>query len=135
MNPTLTLLAALLLAPLACAVAMIGRTRMAFSMCASRAAIRINTSSCEKGFHSRETLVIQVSRPGELAAGKTWRVQVRTAPNFPTAFHYPCAIEHEGRLFAIYTVGGRRLVSVNSRSFRSPRCNSRTAEAIGNPKP
>ena len=44
--------------------------------------------------------------PGGLAAGKTWRVQARTAPNFPTAFHYPCAIEHEGRLFVIYTVGG-----------------------------
>jgi len=53
----------------------------------------------------RGTLVIQVSRPGELAAGKTWRVQGRTAPVSPTAFHYPCAVEHEGRLLVIYTVG------------------------------
>jgi hypothetical protein len=59
----------------------------------------------EKGFRSRETLVIQVSRPGELAAAKTWRVQAHTASNSPTAFHYPCAIEHEGRLLVIYTVG------------------------------
>ncbi|MFZ4767784.1 MAG: sialidase family protein [Roseimicrobium sp.] len=59
----------------------------------------------EKGFRSRETLVIQVSRPGELAAAKTWRVQGRTVSDSPSAFHYPCAIEHEGRLFVIYTVG------------------------------
>jgi hypothetical protein len=59
----------------------------------------------DKGFHSRETLVIQVSHPGELAALKTWQVQVRAASDSPTAFHYPCAVEHEGRLFVIYTVG------------------------------
>lgn len=59
----------------------------------------------EKGFRSRETLVIQVSRPGELAAAKTWRVQARTAADSPPAFHYPCAIEHEGHLHVIYTVG------------------------------
>jgi hypothetical protein len=53
----------------------------------------------------RRTLVIQVSRPGELAAEKMWRVQARTASDSPTAFHYPCAIEYEGRLFVLYTVG------------------------------
>jgi hypothetical protein len=59
----------------------------------------------ETGFRSRETLVIGVSRPGELAPTRTWRVQHRTAPDSPTAFHYPCAIEHEGRLLVLYTTG------------------------------
>jgi len=59
----------------------------------------------EDGFRSRETLVIQVSHPGELAAAKTWRVQARTASDSPPAFHYPCAVEHDGRLYVIYTVG------------------------------
>lgn len=59
----------------------------------------------ESGFRSRETLVIQVSRPGELAAGKTWRVQGRTAADPASAFHYPSVIEHAGQLFVIYTVG------------------------------
>ena len=59
----------------------------------------------EKGFRSRETLVIGVSRPGELAPAKIWRVQDRTASDSPTAFHYPCAIEHEGRLLVLYTTG------------------------------
>lgn len=55
--------------------------------------------------HSRGTLVIGVGRPGELALEKIWKVQDRTAPDSPTAFHYPCAIEHEGRLLVLYTVG------------------------------
>ena len=64
----------------------------------------------EKGFRSRETLVIGVSHPGELAAEKMWRVQDRNDPAHPIppgarAFHYPCAIEHEGRLLVLYTVG------------------------------
>lgn len=59
----------------------------------------------EKGFQSRETLAIQVSRPGELAARKTWRVRARTASDSPTDFHYPCAVEHGGRLFVSDTVG------------------------------
>jgi len=59
----------------------------------------------EKGFRSRETLVIRVGRPGELAAANTWRVQARTASDSPPAFHYPCAVEHDGRLHVIYTVG------------------------------
>ena len=59
----------------------------------------------DKGFRSRETLVIQVSRPGELVAAKTWRVQARTAADSPPAFHYPCAVEHDGNLHVIYTVG------------------------------
>jgi hypothetical protein len=59
----------------------------------------------ENGFRSRATLVIGVSRPGELAPARIWRVQDRTAPDSPTAFHYPCAIEHEGRLLVLYTTG------------------------------
>ncbi|MCL4204783.1 MAG: glycoside hydrolase [Pirellulaceae bacterium] len=59
----------------------------------------------ESGFRSRETLVIGVSRPGELAPARIWRVQDRTAPDSPTAFHYPCAVEHEGRLLVLYTIG------------------------------
>jgi hypothetical protein len=64
----------------------------------------------EKGFNSRETLVIGVSRPGETALTKTWCVQNHSTPDRPTASHYPCAIEHEGRLFVLYTagLGGRR---------------------------
>lgn len=58
----------------------------------------------------RGTLVIRVSRPGELAAEKMWRVQDRSDPAYPIppgarAFHYPCAIEHGGRLLVLYTVG------------------------------
>lgn len=59
----------------------------------------------ENGFRSRETLVIQVSRPGEPAAAKTWRVQGRTAADSASAFHYPSVVEHAGQLFVIYTVG------------------------------
>lgn len=59
----------------------------------------------ESGFRSRETLVIGVSRPGELAPARIWRVQDSTAPDSPTAFHYPCAVEHEGRLLVLYTTG------------------------------
>ena len=32
-------------------------------------------------------------------------MQDRTAPDSPTTCHYPCAIEHEGRLLVLYTVG------------------------------
>jgi hypothetical protein len=64
----------------------------------------------EKGFNSRETLVIAVSRPGESALAKTWCVQNHSTFDRPPASHYPCAIEHEGRLFVLYTAGlsGRR---------------------------
>ena len=64
----------------------------------------------EKGFNSRETLVIGVSRPGESALAKTWCVQNHSTPDRPAASHYPCAIEHNGRLFVLYTAGlsGRR---------------------------
>ena len=43
----------------------------------------------EKGFNSRETLVISVSRPGESALAKTWCVQNYSTPDRPTASHYP----------------------------------------------
>lgn len=64
----------------------------------------------EKGFNSRESLVIGVSRPGETALAKTWCVQNHSMPDRPSASHYPSAIEHEGRLFVLYTSGrsGRR---------------------------
>ena len=64
----------------------------------------------EIGFNSRETLVIGVIRPGETALAKSWCVQNHSAPDRPTASHYPCAIEHDGRLFVLYTKGfsGRR---------------------------
>jgi hypothetical protein len=64
----------------------------------------------EKGFNSRETLVIGVGRPGELALVKTWCVQEHSTPDRPPASHYPCAIEHQGRLLVLYTAGreGRR---------------------------
>ena len=50
-------------------------------------------------------MVLGISRPGELGLEKKGRVQDRTAPDSPTAFHYPSAIEHEGRLVVLYTVG------------------------------
>lgn len=53
----------------------------------------------------RDSLAIAVSRPGELAAAKTWRVQAKAATDSAAAFHYPCAIEYDDRLFVIYTVG------------------------------
>lgn len=64
----------------------------------------------EKGFSSRETLVIGVSRAGETALAKTWCVQNHGTAERPAASHYPCAIEHDGRLFVLYTAGfvGRR---------------------------
>ena len=70
-----------------------------------------------KGTGEREprgSLLIQVSRPGDIAEcctpEKVWRVQDRndpalTAPPGPKAFSYPCVVEHEGSLFVIYTVG------------------------------
>jgi hypothetical protein len=64
----------------------------------------------EKGFNGRETLVIGVSRPGESELAKTWCVRNAGTPARPTSSHYPSAIEHDGRLFVLYTVGldGRR---------------------------
>jgi hypothetical protein len=64
----------------------------------------------EKGFNSRELLVIGVSRPGESSLAKTWCVQNHSTADRPAASHYPCAIEHDGRLFVLYTAGlsGRR---------------------------
>jgi hypothetical protein len=64
----------------------------------------------EKGFNSREMLVIGVSRPGESALARTWCVQNHSTADRPAASHYPCAIEHDGRLFVLYTAGlsGRR---------------------------
>jgi len=59
----------------------------------------------EKGFLSRETLVIGVSRPGETALAKTWIVQNHSTSDRPPASHYPSAIEHNGRLFVLYTAG------------------------------
>jgi hypothetical protein len=37
-------------------------------------------------------------------------VQNPGTPDRPTPSHYPCAIEHDGRLFVLYTAGlsGRR---------------------------
>ena len=64
----------------------------------------------EKGFNSREMLVIGVSRPGESSLARTWCVQNHSTADRPAASHYPCAIEHDGRLFVLYTAGlsGRR---------------------------
>jgi hypothetical protein len=53
----------------------------------------------------RDSLVIAVSRPGELAAARTWRVQAKTAADSAAAYHYPCAVEYKDCLFVIYTVG------------------------------
>jgi len=63
----------------------------------------------EKGFNSRETLVIGVSRPDETTLAKTWIVQNHSTSDRPTASHYPCAIEHDGRLFVLYTAGAAGL--------------------------
>ncbi|MBN2294733.1 MAG: exo-alpha-sialidase [Pirellulales bacterium] len=64
----------------------------------------------KKGLLCRETLAIGICRPGELALAKTWLVRDHSEPERPKASHYPCVIEHQGRLLVIYTVGmsGRR---------------------------
>ena len=87
------------------------------------------------GFRGRETLAIGVSRPGELAAEKIWRVQDRTAPDSPTAFHYPCAIEHEGRLLVLYTTGRTTPRQCELAIIPIASLQLRTAEPIRKPNP
>lgn len=62
----------------------------------------------------RGDLMIGISPPGKIEECCTpeniWRVQDRNDPAVPAspgvkAFHYPSAVEHERRLFVIYTVG------------------------------
>jgi len=45
------------------------------------------------------------AHPPERRSWTILRVQDRTASDSPTAFHYPCAIEHGGRLLVLYTTG------------------------------
>lgn len=64
----------------------------------------------DRGIHNRAVLAIAVSRPGEFAFSKAWRVQDRSTPDRPIASHYPCVIEHDQHLYIVYTasVVGRR---------------------------
>jgi len=55
----------------------------------------------------RGTLVIAVSRPGEVALRNIWKVQEsgagRRGSKLPFMSHYPCAIEAEGKLYVVYS--------------------------------
>jgi len=59
----------------------------------------------ERGGHDRSVLAVAVSRPGEFALSRAWRVQDHSTPDRPPASHYPSAIEHEDRLLILYTAG------------------------------
>jgi len=58
---------------------------------------------------SRRTLVLGVSRPQETGLARLWRINVAEPPG-PSTAHYPCAVEHAGKLCVVYTVDypGRR---------------------------
>ncbi len=64
--------------------------------------------SGRQGGSDRSLLALAVSRPGELAWSRVWKVQEKGLGR-PAASHYPCAIEHEGSLLIVYTAGFREL--------------------------
>jgi hypothetical protein len=51
---------------------------------------------------SRRLLVLGVSRPGEDRLARLWKIR-EGSPDGPSSAHYPCAIEHEGKLLVVYT--------------------------------
>ena len=89
----------------------------------------------ETGFRSRETLAIGVSRPGELAPEKIWRVQDRTAPVPRRPSTIPAPSNTRGACSCSTPPAAPPLGNANWRSSRSRRSNSRTAEAIRKPNP
>lgn len=51
---------------------------------------------------SRRFLVLGVSRPNEMYPVAFWRIQGAEHGD-PSMAHYPCAVEHRGRIFIVYT--------------------------------
>ena len=53
----------------------------------------------------RETLVIGVSRPGEVSLTAVWKIREGFSRELGIGpeWSYPCATEHDGRLYVIYT--------------------------------
>jgi len=74
----------------------------------------------------RSLLAVAVSRPGELAFSRVFKVQGSGEYGSGTSdHHYPCAIEHNGRLLVVYTAGRRgvrqcELASIPVTSLRAP---------------
>ena len=63
-------------------------------------------------YQNRDTLVVSVGRPGEMALSAMWRI--RAGPSEPPRFEgrakskqwsYPYGYEHEGKLYVVYSIG------------------------------
>ncbi len=74
---------------------------------------------------NRDTLVISVSKPGEMTLSKMWRIRhgQSVPPRFPgrakaKQWSYPYGYEHDGRLFVVYSIGkedcGLSILPINS---------------------
>ncbi len=62
--------------------------------------------------NNRDTLVISVSKPGELTLSRMWRIRHGKSepPRFPgqaksKQWSYPYVYEHDGKLYIVYSIG------------------------------